>query len=175
MSKVKQWVIYFDASALVKRYSEETGSSTVDEVFRYLPLSQITCSGLSVLEIASVLVRKRNDGRLSQKSFQQTMIEFKAELIAHAEFSTSPVDDMLLLSALDLIAKHNINATDAVILRSALNLQQILQRTEDRLMLWTADKRLARAAQSEGLTVFDPEVETISHLHQLLGISEEPS
>jgi hypothetical protein len=42
-------------------------------------------------------------------------------------------------------------------------------------MLWTADKRLACAAQSEGLIVFDPEVETISSLHQLLGISEEPS
>jgi predicted nucleic acid-binding protein len=94
-------------------------------------------------------------------------------LIDHAEFSTSPVDDML--SALDLIAKHNINATDAVILRSALNLQKVLQGTENQLMPWTADKRLARAAQSEGLTVFDPEVETISNLHQLLGISEEPS
>jgi predicted nucleic acid-binding protein len=174
MSRAKQWVIFFDASALVKRYSEETGSPTVDEVFHYLPLNQITCSGLSVLEIASVLVRKRNDGRLSQRSFQQAMIEFKAEVIDHQEFSTAPVDDILLLSALDLIAKHNINATDAVILRSALNLQQLLQGTGDKLILWTADKRLARAAQREGLTVFDPEMETIGHLHQLLGISEEP-
>jgi predicted nucleic acid-binding protein len=124
MSRTKPWVIYFDASALVKRYSEETGLPIVDEVFHYLPLNQITCSGLTALEIASVLVRKRNDGRLSQRSFQQIMIEFKAELIDHAEFSTSPIDNVLLLSALDLIAKHNINATDAVILRSALNLQK---------------------------------------------------
>jgi predicted nucleic acid-binding protein len=100
------------------------------------------------------------------------MIEFRAEVIDHEEFSAASVSDALLLSALDLIAKHNLNATDAVILRSALNLQQVLRETGDELMLWTSDKRLVRAAHGEGLTAFDPEEETIGHLHQLLGVSE---
>jgi predicted nucleic acid-binding protein len=166
-----QW-IYFDASALIKRYSQETGTPLVNEVFRFLPRSRMTCSTLGILEIVSVLVRKRNDGRLNQTLFEQAMIEFRAEVIDQEEFSAALVNDALLLSALNLIAKHNLNATDAVILRSALNLQQVLQEAGDELMLWTSDKRLVRAAQGEGLTVFDPEEETIGHLHQLLGVSE---
>jgi hypothetical protein len=59
-----------------------------------------------------------------------------------------------------------------VILRSALDLQQVLQARGEDLMLWTSDKRLVRAAQREGILAFDPEVETIDHLHQLLGIQE---
>jgi len=166
-----QWV-YFDASALIKRYSQETGTPLVNEVFRSLPRSRMTCSILGILEIVSILVRKRNDGRLNQTLFEQAMIEFRAEVIDHEDFSAASVNDALLLSALDLIAKHNLNATDAVILRSALNLRQVLREGGDDLMLWTSDKRLVRAAQSEDVTVFDPEEETIGRLHQLLGVSE---
>lgn len=38
------------------------------------------------------------------------------------------------------------------------------------LVFLTSDKRLARAAQSEGLTVFNPEEGTIEQLYGLLGI-----
>ncbi|MFQ5796170.1 MAG: type II toxin-antitoxin system VapC family toxin [Candidatus Bipolaricaulia bacterium] len=164
--------VYFDASALIKRYSQETGTSLINEVFHRIPPAQMTCSTLGILETVSILVRKRNDGRLSRELFEQVMIEFKAEVIDREEFSTTSVDDELLLSALELISKHNLNATDAAILRSVLNLQQHLQDTEDEIMLWTSDKRLARAAQAEDISVFDPEEETVDHLHQLLEVSE---
>lgn len=95
------------------------------------------------------------------------MIEFKNEVIDREEFITTSVNDSLLLSALDLISKHNLNATDAIILRSALVLHQTF--AED-LILWTSDKRLGRAAQDEGLLLFDPEEETVEHLHQLLRV-----
>jgi predicted nucleic acid-binding protein len=175
MSDIKHWIIYFDASALVKRYSEEIGSNLVDDVFSHLNPSQLTCSSLGILEVVSVLVRKRNDSRLSKRSFQQAMIEFKSEIIDREEFSPVPVDDALLLAALELIAKHNLNATDAVILRSALNLQQASSEAETQVMLRTADKRLVRAAQLEDIVVIDPEVETKDRLHHLLGISENQS
>ncbi len=162
-----QW-IYFDASALIKRYSQETGTPLVNEVFRHLPLSRMTCSTMGILEIISVLVRKRNDGRLNRALFEQAMIEFRAEVIDHEEFLATSVNDALLLSALDLIAKHNINATDAVILRSVLNLRPTLREEGSEVTLWTADKRLARAAQREGIAAFDPEVETMGRLRQLL-------
>ncbi|MDI6792214.1 MAG: type II toxin-antitoxin system VapC family toxin [bacterium] len=162
-------MIYFDASALVKRYAQEIGTALVNEVFRHLPLSQMVCSTVGILEIISILVRKRNDGRLSQALFEQAMIEFKAEVIDHEEFSATSVNDTLLLSALDMIEKHNLNATDAVILRSTLNLRLAFQEVGDELMLWTSDKRLVRAAQGEGIISFNPEEETIDRLHQLLG------
>jgi hypothetical protein len=147
----------------------------INEAFTRLPLTRMACSTLGILEIIATLVRKRNDGRLNQTLFEQAMIEFRAEVIDQEEFSATSVHDTLLFSALDLITKHNLNATDAVILRSALNLRQALQNAGDELMLWTADNRLGRSAQREGITVFDPEAETMSRLHQLLGITEEPS
>lgn len=167
--------IFFDASASIKRYSQESGTSLVNEIFSRLPKTRMTCSTLGVLEIVSTLVRKRNDGRLSRTLFEQAVIEFRAEVIDDQEFSATSVNDTLLLSSLDLITQHNLNTTDAVILRSSLQLQQALQGAGDELMLWTADKRLLRAAQREGIPVFDPEEETMEHLHQLLGIAEKPA
>jgi hypothetical protein len=75
-----QW-IYFDASALVKHYSVEIGTPLVNEVFRRLPPSQMSCSTIGVLEIVSILIRKRNDGRLDPRLFDQAMLEFKAEVM----------------------------------------------------------------------------------------------
>jgi predicted nucleic acid-binding protein len=114
--------IYFDASALVKRYSSEDGTELVNELFHRLPVEQMTCAVIGILEIISVLVRKRNDGRLSTKLFTQAMVELNQEIIEDEAFSIASVDDDLILSALDLIAQYNINATDAIILRSCLNL-----------------------------------------------------
>lgn len=160
--------VYFDASALVKRYSSEDGTELVNELFHQLPAEQMTCAVIGILEIISVLARKRNDGRLSLRLFTQVMIELNQEIIEDEAFPIASVDDELILSALDLIAHHNINATDAIILRSCLNLQQALQNQGHRLVLWSCDKRLLRAAQHEGVDVFDPEVETKAQLQTLL-------
>src|SRR4051812_41037101 len=124
---VHYWLwIYFDASALIKRYSQETGTPLINEAFQRLSPRQMTCSLLGILEIISILVRKRNDGRLDQMLFEQAMAEFKAEVIEREEFLATSVDDVTILASLDLIARHNLNSTDAIILRSALNLSQIL-------------------------------------------------
>ncbi len=161
------WV-YFDASALVKRYSLEEGTPLVNEIFRQLPPGQMTCAMIGILEVISVLVRKQNDGRLPSHLFTQAMLEFNREIIENEDLPIAPINDELLLSALELIARHNLNATDAVILRSCLNLQQALTNQGHRLILWSSDKRLLRAAQQEGLIVFDPEVETLTRLQIVL-------
>lgn len=161
------WV-YFDSSALVKRYSSEDGTELVNDLFRQLPVEQMACAVIGIPEIISVLVRKRNDGRISPNLFSQAVIELNREVIESEGFSVASVDDVLILSALDLITKHNINATDAIILRSCLNLQQVLQSQGGHLIFWSCDKRLLRAAQHEGVEVFDPEVGTKAQLEALL-------
>lgn len=62
--------LYFDASALVKRYAAEDGTALVNEIFHRFPLNQLTCATIGVLEIVSVLVRKHNDGRLPSQLFE---------------------------------------------------------------------------------------------------------
>lgn len=166
-------VFYLDASALVKHYSREIGSDLVNRLFQHISVREMTCLTIGILEVVSILVRKRNDGRLSEGLFSQAMANFRAEVIDTGDFSITSVTDSMILSALSLIAKHNLNATDAVILRSAVDISQGLSTEEDQLVLWTSDRRLAQAAQREGIAVFDPEVETVDSLDGLLGIQKE--
>ncbi len=161
------WV-FFDASALVKRYSAESGAALLNELFLRHPVERMTCTTLGILEIVSVFVRKRNDGRLSQRLFAQAMLEFSNEVIENEAFPITAIQDDVILASLDLIPRHNINATDAVILRSCLNFQQALLRRSDHVVLWSCDKRLLRAATQEGIVVFDPEVMTGEELQALL-------
>jgi len=159
------WV-YFDASALVKRYTAETGTALINELFQRLPADRLTCATIGLLEIVSVLVRKRNDGRLSADLFAQAMLEINHEIIENPAFLVTAIADSLLISALPLIAQHNLNATDAIILQSSLDFQSNLD--SEKLILWTSDKRLVRAANQEGLTTFDPEVDTLMTLESFL-------
>lgn len=161
------WV-YFDASALVKRYSPEQGTKLVNDLFQNLPIEQMTCAVIGIVEIISVLVRKRNDGRLSSKLFKHAINELNKEIIEADNFAVASVDDYLILSAVDLIERHNINSSDAIVLRSCLNVQQKQRSSGNRLILCSCDKRLLKAAQNEGLEVFDPEVETVVQLQKLL-------
>ena len=161
------WV-YFDASALVKRYSSEVDVTLINEIFQQISRNQMTCSTIGVLEMISILVRKRNDGRLPTDLYNQAVLTLNQELIQDKEFRIAPVNDDLLLSAIELIAKHNLNATDTVILRSCLDLRTYLQTERRSIFPCSCDKRLLRAAQQEGLHTFNPEVDNLSDLRNLL-------
>lgn len=157
--------VYFDASALAKRYAPEDGAVLLNELFNHLPTGKMICPMIGVLEVISVLVRKQNREHLSSRLLTQAMTVLHEEVIDNNAFSVAFVDDNLILSAAALIIRHNINATDAIILRSCLNLQQELSTQKQTLVLWSCDKRLLRAAQQEGVPVFDPETDTIEQLH----------
>lgn len=157
--------IFFDASALAKRYAAETGTPLVNRAFDLVPVAHaMTCSATTLLETLSILVRKRNGGQIDQRSYEDAVIKFQTEVVMDAMFAITSVNDQLLHDAELFIPKHNINATDAVILRSALTLQQTLRAAGDDVVLWTADKRLVRAAQAEALPVLDPEVASIDEV-----------
>ncbi len=137
-----RWMAYFDASALIKRYSPETGTPWVNEAFVRIPLREMAMFVVSLSEVVSILVRKKNDGRLSRDLFEQAMSDFAADFISDPEPWILPVDDQLVLSSLSLIARHNLNAVDTLILRSALSFQRQLRSEERDLFFITSDKRL---------------------------------
>lgn len=60
---------YFDASALAKRYTPETGSDAVDAIFDAVPITQLMCLTVGALEVVSIIVRKGNDGRMSASAW----------------------------------------------------------------------------------------------------------
>ena len=91
------WHLYFDASALVKRYSQEPGASYVDEAFRLVSGDQMIISALGILEVASVLRRMRNDGRLSSVLYKQVVAEFNNEVIVSGKFLTPEISNKEML------------------------------------------------------------------------------
>jgi len=162
------WWVYFDASALIKRYSAESGTPFVNQAFQATAAHRRMCLILGLLEVISTLVRKRNDRRLEEKMFHQALLTFRAEVMQADDFEILSVGDPLILAAAPLIEKHNLNATDAIVLRSALEARERLRSQGERLLLLAADKRLVRAAEAEGIIALDPEVDSLERLHQFL-------
>jgi hypothetical protein len=69
---------------------------------------------------------------------------------------------------MNLIEKHSINSVDAIVLRSALEVVIDLRDVGDDLVLVASDKRLLRAARVEGLSVFNPEIDSQQILAALI-------
>ena len=159
---------YFDASALAKRYSHESGSNLVNFLFDRAPLERLKCLTLGGLEVFWILVRKRNDGRITANSFSQAVVNLNSEVLADDSDFELLLPSSLLSEAMDLIDRHSINSTDALILCSALEVGQRLRSQGDDLVLVASDRRLLRAASAEGMPIFNPETESQQVLSALI-------
>jgi predicted nucleic acid-binding protein len=160
-----------DASALAKRYTLESGYPLVDYLFAQVKVSRLSCLLLGAGEVISVFVRKKNGGQISRIVFAQAMADFTAEVIQAGDFGKIEPDRTQVIDSWPLIEKHALNATDAVVLRVAMDRAEELRSQHQDLVLVAADVRLLRAAQSEGLATFNPETDAQTSLEALIGVS----
>lgn len=152
---------YFDASALVKRYTEEIGSDKVDYLFVNAPLNRLKCLTIGAAEVFWICVRKKNDGRMTPYEFTHAVVNLNREVTSEtSDFLTDSVPDALVWASLNLVETYSLNSVDAMVLRSALEAATELHRTDDTLVLVASDQRLLRAASNEGLSIFNPEIDT---------------
>ena len=152
------YYFYHDASALVKRYTQELGSDKINFLFANVPHNRLMCLILGAIEVIWVLVRQRNDNRLTNADFRQAGVNLDYEVIDNqSSFRTIPVPNSLIWRSMDLIESHSLNSVDAIVLRSALDMAAAYRNAGDELVLIASDQRLLRAAISEDLTVFNPE------------------
>ena len=155
------YYFYFDASALVKRYTEEIGSDKIDFLFQNVPLNRLMCLAIGVAEVFSICVRKRNDGRITRHHFEQAVGYLDNEVInIESNFETVPAQNALIWESIRLMDIHSINSVDAILLCSALNIAANLRNEQNELALIASDQRLLRAAQTEGLLCFNPETDS---------------
>ncbi len=151
---------YFDASALVKRYTSEVGSDKVNFLFDNVPLNRLMCSVFGALEVFWIFVRKKNDGRITNRDFSQAVINLDYEVIdSQSDFKTISVPDSFIWASMNLIETHSLNSVDGVVLRSVLEIATHLRNVGDDLVLVASDQRLLRAARVEELLVFNPEID----------------
>ena len=156
---------YFDASALAKRYTRESGSDKMLFLFDNVPLERLSCLTLGAIEVFWICVRKRNDGRITNHQFERATTYLRREVINNqSDFKTISVPDSLVWDSMRLIETHSLNSVDAMVLRSALDTATELRSTDDRLVLVASDQRLLRAARTEGLQIFNPELDSQQRL-----------
>jgi hypothetical protein len=97
------------------------------------------------------------------------MADFVAEIVAPAYPIKVPADDARVFVAFPLIETYSLNAADAILHRSALDLAGELQAEGDDVVVISSDLWLLRASQAERLTTFNPEVQSIADLDAILG------
>jgi predicted nucleic acid-binding protein len=150
--------VYLDASALVKRFRLEIGSDivndTVDRVLTHDP-RRVFVSALTTVETLSILNRRRNDVQIPLPEFVRSLRGVIHEIKRFSHYLV--LDDHFILASAIYTIKHNINSADAIHLAITLSLREASLRSGADLVCMTADKRLVRASQAEGITVVDPE------------------
>lgn len=151
-------IVFWDASSLVKRYAVEVGSDVTDAIFTAAPSGTMATTVWGYAETYSVLVRKRNSGRLTVTEFTDAMSALQDEVIDVPIFQVLALDDAAVLSGTSLIDKHNVNTADAAILALLLRYRQLQPSSDPAPVLVAADNRLIRAAGAEGLPTLNPEL-----------------
>ena len=159
---------YWDASALAKRYAPEIGTPLVNHLFTYVTPDRMLCLIVGVSEVISIFVRKKNARLITPEAFSQALVDFRTEVIEVDAFKLMSIEDTLVFASHPLIEKQALNATDALILRSALDVTILSRSAGNDIVLVTSDRRLLRAAQAEGLQIFNPEVDVQTYLDALI-------
>ncbi len=135
-------IVYFDASALAKRYVAEHGS---DQVLGWLDSSTPATSRLSEIEIASALARRCRQGAIRVPDRDRALATLTEDLRALQIVELSPEATE---AARAVLLRHPLRAADAVQLASALLLRDRLRAP---VAFLTYDEQLATAAEAEGL------------------------
>lgn len=159
---------FLDASALAKRFLVEKGSAEINHLFQQAPSNRLAVLKISSLEVISVLVRSRNRGSITLQQYQQASANLRAEIVNNVSLIRVSATDKRIAAAAKLIPKHSINATDALVLASSIELNGRLLAAGDSLVVVAADQRLHKAARAEGLVSFDPETQSLAELDVLL-------
>jgi predicted nucleic acid-binding protein len=138
---------YFDTSALIKRFTEEPGSSRVEALIAADP--RLATSKVAYAEAHAGLARKLREGALSAAAHQRVSRRFDSHWRAYIRVDL--LDPLLALTR-DLVGRHPLRGFDAIHLASAIRLQQQLG---EPIQLVASDDRLLTAARNEGLATLD--------------------
>jgi len=138
---------YLDTSALVKRYHPERGTTYLDRVFAEADATFIIVS-ITIAELTSALVRKREAGEISEEGLRQTLSKFSEDLIR--EFWILDIERHHIHQAQQLILRHSLRTLDSLQLSLLLVVRDLSP------IFLCSDARLLAAAKAEGITILDP-------------------
>lgn len=142
-------MLFFDTSALVKRYADEEGTQTVDQLIE-TPENTIVITSLSVIEIASAFRRKYNRGEISVQQQNGLLVSFFEE--ATERYVIIPVDEGIFENAFDLVLEDDLRTLDALQLAAVLTLPT----PNPEITFVCADETLVEVAEQHRLATTNP-------------------
>ena len=153
---------YFDSSGLVKLYVEEVGSEWVEETVwardqAQALLHRVVSSKLIFPEAAAAIAKAARMGVLSSRDQRLLLAKFVSD--HRSRFSKVDVTDAILARAVQLTQRHKLRGYDAVHLATALLVNEALRAQGlTSLTFVSSDSDLCLAAQTEKLTIFNPDM-----------------
>ena len=147
--------LLWDASALVKRYVEENGTDTVETLFAGARRVRMALTIPGYAETYSVLLRRRNAGLISDRSFEEAIAALRNDSVFNPRMDLVSVDAISVFASIETMRRHNLNSTDAAILTAFAG--YVREYNEHTALLIASDLRLLRAAEAEGLATLNPE------------------
>jgi predicted nucleic acid-binding protein len=146
---------FCDSSAIVKRYVNETGSAFVDNLADLRNGNIILLARITRVEIVAAIARRLKGRSITNADAQNAIAMFQHDLSNN--YFTIEITPALLSTATSLAAKHALRGYDAIQLAAALEANnERIANGLSKLTLVSADTDLNAAAQSEGLSVENP-------------------
>jgi hypothetical protein len=146
---------FFDSSAIVKRYVQETGAAWVQAVADPAGGNLIYLARIAAVEVTSAIARRQRAGTIAAPDAAAALTQFHQDMAA--EYRVLEITRSLLAGAARLAEAHALRAYDAVQLAGVTELHA--QRAAAGLpavTLVSADQELNAAASAYGILVEDP-------------------
>jgi predicted nucleic acid-binding protein len=147
-------VYFFGSSAIVKRYVNELGTAWVTSLVDPAAGNRNHSVSLTGVEVVSAITRRARGGSVATAVAAAACLQFRADFAGR--YLVEQVTPGLVARAMSMAEKHALRGSDAVQLAAALQSHVQYQALGQSMTLVSADAELNAAANTEALTVEDP-------------------
>ena len=142
-------MVYFDSSALIKRYHLEKGSDLVAHIVaRHKPHAT---TRLTYIEVHAAFARRKREKQLSAADYSKIVRDFETDFEAVGRIE---VRAEIVSAAKDLSIQHGLKTLDSIHLASALRFGKQIGKP---IMFVSTDRQLLKAAHAAGLRIINVE------------------
>ena len=151
-------MLYFDSSALIKHYIQETGSETIEHKLKDEERASrpVFTSVLAFAEIQAALSRRAKDNSLEPREYLRARAKFESDWVS----GLSPIDlgPAVLGIVRGVVDQFVLKGADVVHLACAIWLRDLATPSvKEAVTFLCSDRKLAKAAAKSHLDVFNPE------------------
>lgn len=144
--------LFFDTSALVKRYYDEPGTEAVDRLIESEE-TKVVLTAITVIEAVSAFRRKYNRDDIPEKVVDELLTAFFDEALS--SFLIVSTEEALFTHSFDLILEDDLRTLDSLQLSAAL---AVSKQVED-IAFVSADQELVSVANDRGLETLNPDTD----------------